>query len=543
MLIFCIFSTTIYGKNDLKQLSNFLDHIINNKEQYTEKKEQEINSLKKLLKKKGSSPEYIYEINYKLCDEYEKYKIDTAVYYALENVRIAQQLDNQRLKFMSDIRLASVYSYSGKFLESRDILKNIPSHQLPQDLLPVYYETYSRFFYHYAVISNQGGYNREAGIYQDSLLSVLEPSTFKYKINLANKYANMRKNKEAEEILNDLFRTETADSPEYAMITHNLAVINGRKEEWELEKKYYIMSAIADIKSSIKENASCLRLALIYYNSGDINKAFRYTQSAIEDAVFSGAQFRTAEMAEFYSIINASYQLKETKTNSKLKTNLIWISILSIFLILLVIYIYKQMKKLSRVKEKLSQTNIKLNNLITELNERNNQINERNEQLHESNQIKEQYIAQFFNLCSTYIDKIEEFRKGLYKLAINRQYEDLIKRLKSTATVDNDLEELYANFDNIFLNLYPTFVSDFNSLLEQEEQIHLKTDDLLNKELRIYALLRLGITDSTQIAGFLRCSMSTIYNYRTKMRNKAAFNREKFEEMVMKIGIMKKTVE
>lgn len=138
---------------------------------------------------------------------------------------------------------------------------------------------------------------------------------------------------------------------------------------------------------------------------------------------------------------------------------------------------------------------------------------------------------------------MEDYRKTLYKLGINRHYEELIKKLKSTTVVDKELDDLYAHFDNTFLSLYPTFVSDFNSLLAKEEQVILKTEDLLNKELRIYALLWLGITDSTKISSFLRCSMSTIYNYRTKMRNKAASNRDEFEEMVMKIGTISKRTE
>jgi hypothetical protein len=359
----------------------------------------------------------------------------------------------------------------------------------------------------------------------------LDPSSFKYKINKVHQYINQGQYNDAEKLLFRLLETENIDTPEYALITHYLGAIYGIAGDAKSEKKYYIMSAIADIKNAIKENASFQRLALIYYDNGDIAGAFKYTQTAIEDAVFSGVQFRTAQMSEFYSIINASYQAKEVKANNLLKLYLVLISILTVFLILLVSYIYKQMKKLSIIKEALSQTNDKL----TELNE---ELNEKNMQLWESNQVKEQYIAQFFNLCSTYIDQMEDYRNTLYKLGINKQYEELIKKLKSTTAVDNELEKLYGYFDRIFLNLYPTFVSDFNALLAKDEQIILKSDDLLNKELRIYALLRLGITDSVKIAGFLRCSMSTIYNYRTKMRNKAVINRDEFEEMVMNIGII-----
>ena len=232
------------------------------------------------------------------------------------------------------------------------------------------------------------------------------------------------------------------------------------------------------------------------------------------------------------------YKSDSEKTNSRLKRYLMLISVFSAFLIVLVLYVYKQLKKRSRIKEELSRANLKLKELIFELNETNNRVNERNEQLSESNQIKEQYIAQFFHQCSSYIDKMEEYRRTLYRMAINRHYEELIKKMKSTSDVESELEELYAHFDSIFLGLYPTFVSAFNSLLSKDEQITLRADGLLTRELRIYALLRLGITDGSQIASFLRCSLSTIYNYRSKMRNKAT-DRDQFEDLVMKIGISK----
>lgn len=529
----------LYGKDDLKSMSAYLDHIIDNKEQFVKEKQNKINSLQKLLENKGSSFEYEYKINLELYNEYNKFKLDSAIYYAERNIRIAESLNSQNLKYSSEINLASVYSYSGKFLESERILKSLDSHKLPKELLSHYYETYSRFYEHYAAISNQNSFYKQVAIYRDSLLNVLEPSSFLYQINLAHKYMTQRNTEKALELLSSLLDTGKIDSPEYALVTHYLGAINGMKGNAELETKYYTMSAIADIKNSIKENASFQRLALIYYNNGDISRAFKYTQSAIEDAVSSGVQFRTAEMSKFYSIINASYQAKETKSNNQLRTYLVLISILSIFLILLVTRVYIQMNKLSRAKEKLSEMNKQLVDLNNQVYDKNGMLKETNTQLRESNLVKEQYIAQFFNLCSTYIEKMETYRKTLYKLGINRQTEDLIKQLKSTSAVETELDDLYNHFDKVFLDLYPTFIPEFNALLSEEEQIKLKSEDFLNRELRIYALLRLGITDSTKIAGFLRCSMSTVYNYRTKMRNKAGINRDDFEQLVMKIGRLK----
>ena len=245
--------------------------------------------------------------------------------------------------------------------------------------------------------------------------------------------------------------------------------------------------------------------------------------------IFSKVQFRTAQMSELYSIISVSHQAKEIKTKNKLQHYLLLISILSAILVLLFAFVFRQMRKFYRIKEELSHINGELARL-------NDELAEKNEQLSDANAVKMQYIARFFDLCSMYIDKLDDYRKRLKKLAEDRKYDALYRQLKSTSMLETEQGELYKNFDAIFLNLYPSFVDDFNALLNEDERIELRSRDLLNKELRIYALLRLGITDSMKIASFLRCSISTVYNYRSKVRNKASVSREEFEKMVMKIG-------
>lgn len=531
ILVLCFLCLSLSAKKEVRMLSDYLDHIIKNKQQFTTHKQEHINSLKRLLESADFSPEHEYEINLKLYEEYRKFRLDSAIHYGERNMDLARRINNPRFIYASAIQLAGLYSCRAMYRESEHILTTINKDNLPADLLPDYYEAYCSFFERYAASSYQQKYSEQNKIYRDSLLAVLDPGSFKYRINMAHKHISRGEIDQAEEILINLLQTEEIDTPNYAMITHYLGAVNRINRKPELEKKYYTLSAIADIKNSIKENASFRSLAQICYETGDIAGAFKYLQSAIEDAIFCNVQFRTMELSGFYSIINASYQEQQAKTESQLLLYLTLISILSIFLILLVIYVYKQMKKLSRVKEQLSQTNDKL----TELNE---ELNTSNEQLSEANHIKQQYIAQFFDICSTYINKMEDYRKNLNKLALSNQYERLQKILRSTTMVDYEVEELYKNFDSIFLSLYPTFVSDFNSLLEKEEQITLKSSDLLNRELRIYALLRLGITDSVKIAAFLRCSLSTVYNYRSKMRNKAAISRDEFEDIVMKIGVI-----
>ncbi len=529
LLLLCFNGFSSIYSNESKNLTDYLDHLILNKDEFTQEKEKRISSLKALLKDKTDSWEYEYEINLKLYEEYRKYILESAIFYARRNVVLADSVNDRTLMQSARIQLASAFSYSGKQREAEVILENIDREQLPKSLLPDYYEAYHRFFEHYGAISGQ--HQPQTELYRDSLLTVLDPASIKYKITLIHLYINKNIIDEAENMLYHLLQTENDETPEYALITHYLGAINGIKNKSDLELKFYTLSAIADIKNSIKENASFQRLAFIYYGKGDIARAFNYTQTAIEDAVFSGVQFRMAEMAGFYSIINASYQEKEAKTKAQLKLYIVLISILTLTLTILFLYIYRQMKHKSKMKEDLYISNNKLVLL-------NNELNESNDYLFEANHIKEQYIIHFLDLCSDYITKMEDYRISLNRLALNNQMDKLLKRLRSGTQIVDEIENLYKNFDSVFLSLYPTFVSEFNNLLAKEEQIVPKQNELLNRELRIFALLRLGISDTAKIASFLRCSISTVYNYRTRIRNKAIVPRDEFENYVMKIGEM-----
>ncbi len=539
-LLICFMPLLSFGKNDQDTLFVWLNKEINNKDFYVEKKEQKINSLQQLLHTQNLPKNQEYEINSKLAKEYRKYIIDSAIYYMEKNKKIAKDIGDINLRDETNLNLCLLYSATGMYIESKEILNQIDRKSLSKELLPLYFETYSQFYGHYAQSNNRHTYFQLNEAYRDSLLTTLDPNSIKYQITYAEKILYQGQLEIAGNRLLTLLNKIPQDDPDYALVTYLLGNVYKNKHDSISQKKYYALSAITDIKNAIKDNASMQSLALTYYESGDIDQAYRFTKSAIEDAVFCNVRFRTIEISEFYSIINTTYQAKEAKQKSELKLYLILISILSLFLIVAVIYVYKQMKRVSKIRKELYRTNVKLTDLNEGISNTNNQLYKVNSELSESNHIKEEYIAHFFDLCSAYITKLEDYRKALNKKAANNQLDELFKMLKSTTMVDNELEELYKKFDNIFLSLYPTFVEDFNSLLITEEQVLPKQGELLNTELRIFALIRLGITDSVKIAGFLRYSLSTIYNYRTKARNKAAVSRDEFENMVMKIGVVQK---
>lgn len=537
-LLFLIILATIssYG-SETDSIFSELKVAMQQKSRYDKNKEKQISKIKSLLYNDLSLAEE-YECNKNLFLEYRKFKIDSAIYFIRKNQRIADLLQDQNRKKIADLQLANLYSSSGKYLESQNILKTIDSKKISKEVLPMYYEIYLQFLEHYSTITYNPDFIQHISNYRDSLLTVLDASSVKFKIHLAQKQISEGDIKKAQRILLPLFSEVGKKDQDFAMISYLIGRTYKIQEEFGLEKKYYMISAIADVKNSNKDNASSQNLALIFYESDDIDNAYRFTKSAIEDAIFCNVKFRTLQISELYSIINTAYLDKESKRKEQLQVYLALISVLSFFLIIAIIYVYRQMKKVSKIKEELHLSSQKLAALNRNIVQTNDQLNERNSQLAESNHVKEEYIAHFFDMCSAYITKLENYRKSLNKKASEKQLEELFKMLKSTTVVDNELEELYKNFDAIFINLYPTFVQEFNALLIQDEQVILKQGDILNTELRIFALIRLGITDSIKIAAFLRYSLSTIYNYRTKARNKAAVSRDAFEEMVSKIGII-----
>lgn len=508
-----------------------LKSTLQSKDDYVKQKKDKINNIQSLLNIDNLSLQQQYDIYLKLYWEYEKYIADSAVYYMEKNVNIANLLKDNDLQYQSSLLLASIYSTKGFYIESKKILESIDTKTLTNDQLGDYYHTYSKFYSHYGQSNENDPFYARSEEYRDSLLMILPHDSFNYKIEYASKlaYGNEYNTPEAEKYILDLLDELPDTNPERAMAAYLASEIYRRAGDYDRQEIYLMMSAITDIKNCKKDNASMQSLALVYYKKEDINQAFRFMQEAIDDAVSCKVRYRTVEASESYPIINSAYIEKEKKQRLQLQAYLILISIMTFVLILGTLYIYRQVKKLAKTRKELYRSNRALNKL-------NLDLQKAIDSLQEANHIKEEYIAHFFDLCSTYIDKIEEYRKNLNKLASRNKLEELFKEIKSNAIVEEEIQDLYKNFDTIFLNIYPTFIEDFNALLLPEEQIYPRQGELLNTELRIYALIRLGIKDSVKIASFLRYSLRTVYNYRTKIRNKAAGKREEFENLVEKIG-------
>ncbi|NDV57497.1 DUF6377 domain-containing protein [Bacteroides sp. 519] len=549
LLTLTVFLCELFPKASQDSSFRTLSQLIQNKGLYMEQKENRIAEIRKMLEIPNITPKQRYDINLQLYNEYKKFVSDSAIYYMQQNITIAKQLNNTAWLQESNLDFVSLAIIVGMYIESLNILQSINPETLSNDLLIKYYNCYKELYTHYS--SNNPFthiYKENSKVYRDSLLQVLDKQSNHYKIVYAEKLDDENRLSEAKQILQEILDKTEADTHEKAVLSYALANIYKKEGNINLQKKYYTQSAICDIKNVIKENASMHALASTLYETGDVEEAYNCIKSSMEDAMYCNARLRTYEVSQIFPIIDSAYQENVTRQKTKLKVLLLLVSLLSVFLIMAVIYVYRQMKRVARIRKELYQTNLKLNELnndlqatVNQLHTVNKALSDVNTELSEANQIKEAYIGHFLDLCSTYINKLEKYQSTLNKKAREKKLEELYKILKSRDMIDNELKELYENFDHIFLHLYPNFVDEFNSLLQDNERFQLKPNELLNVELRIYALIRLGITDSSRIANFLHYSANTIYSYRTRVRNKAAVPREEFELMVMKIGAIKKS--
>ena len=453
-------------KNSNEEVLKRLDRIIDNKTAYHVQKEKEIVDLKQRLHRSKDNREK-YELCGSLFNAYLHYQADSALYYINGKMNLLPLLNHPELKNEIVINRAEVMGVMGMYNEALEQLERVDPLELERETLAYYYRTYRAYYGWVADYTTNDAekvkYLKKTDAYRDSILIATDPCV----------------------------------------------------------DRSIVWAAITDLKSSIREYASLQKLAQLMYEVGDLDRAYKYLNCSMEDAVACNARLRFIEVTQFFPIIDKAYKLKEEKERQISRTLLISVSLLSLFLLAAIFYLYRWMKKLSVMRRNLSLAN--------------QQMQEVNAELAQTGKIKEVYIARYLDRCVIYLDKLEFYRRSLAKLAMASRIDDLFKAIKSEQFIRDERKDFYNEFDKSFLELFPHFITSFNELLVEEGRIYPKSGELLTTELRIFALIRLGVTDSNRIAHFLGYSLATIYNYRSKMRNKAIGNKETFEQEVMNL--------
>lgn len=542
LLFFFFINLSVCAQSGLDSLLTILDLTINNREEYEKTKVQHISMIKETLKSSKLSKEEEYRINTQLYQEYESYICDSARYYINRNIELATQLNKKVWLNKSKLMKVNILATSGLYEEAMKILETIDKKTLSQKDIADYYIAFQNIYLYQAEYASGDeymySYIEKMNLYRDSILAIVPKGSYEYIITKAPILVDKHKFKDAEELLLTYLSQTSPTTRKYAVLTSILSFVYECDGKQEDRKTYLIKSAIADIKAVVKENNSLRVLAEILYKEGQIKRADHYVKVSMEDANVFNARLRNLQASKMLPIIDNAYQLEKDAQQKKLQVSLIVISLLSFFLLIAIAYVIRQMKRLAKARKEVVIANQELQKLNNDLTEAYNQQTKTNNSLTEANCIKEEYIGRFLSLCSTYIDKLETYRRMLNKKASSGKVEELYKTLKSTQFIEDELNEFYQNFDNSFLNIFPNFVESFNQLLPEEDKIVPKQNEHLTTELRIFALIRLGINDSSKIASFLHYSITTIYTYRSKLRNKS-LHKEHFEEQVIKIGSFK----
>lgn len=516
-----------------------LDQAIKERPIYMEQKELKLVELKRQLHRQIPDEER-FAILGTLLDEYRSFNTDSALHMAEEREQIAIRLGNREYIDNARMNKADVLGMTGMYKEVMDLMRNIHIDRLPVDIHPYYYHIYRTVYglmADYAVTAYEKKlYTELTDKYRDSLLLVNKDNLLIHTLIQSDQYNVRNEYDKAIRLLTDYLALQKDYEHDVAICAYTLSESYRLKGDKEKEKEYLIVSAMADMKTAVREYISLRKLAVLLYQEGDIERAYSYVKICMEDAAACNARLRKLEILEIFPIINDAYQQKTEKQQEQMKWALVAISLLSLFLLLAIFYVYKQMKKVAAARREVIDANKRLKELNDELHLSNAQLKEANHSIAENSYLKEEYIGRYMDQCSVYLEKMDNYRRSLGKIAATGNVEELYKNIKSSKFIEGELKEFYTNFDNTFLQLFPTFVEDFNTLLADDEQISLKAGERMNTELRIFALIRLGITDSVKIAQFLRYSVTTIYNYRTKVRNKAAGDRDLLEQEVMTIG-------
>ena len=525
--------------NVVDSLLSQLDQVIQNRPAYIEQKEKKLNDLRKALRQRISD-ENRFTLLGEYLDEYRSYNTDSSLYISRERYQVALRMKNKEHQDNALMNTAEIMGTAGMYKEAIDLMQNVHINQLPDELYPYYYHIYRTVYglmADYAVTEQEKKlYAEITDKYRDSLLLVNKDNLLVYTLIQSDQYNVRGEFENAIQLLTDYLAGQIDNVHDVAICAYTLSESYRLKEDTEKEKEYLILSSIADMRSAVREYISLRKLAVLLYQEGDIDRAYSYLKLCMDDAVFCNARLRILEILQIFPLINDAYQQKTEKQQEQMEWALVSISLLSIFLLIAIFYVYKQMKRVAAARHEVVDANKRLKELNEELHRYNLQLKEANHIIAENSYLKEEYIGRYMDQCSVYLEKMDNYRRSLGKIAASGKVDELYKHIKSSKFIDEELKDFYANFDNTFLQLFPTFVEDFNALLADGEQIYPKANERMSTELRIFALIRLGITDSVKIAQFLRYSVTTIYNYRTKVRNKAADDRDLLEQEVMKIG-------
>ena len=535
--------TCCTSKNANEDLLDQLDEEIERESINRGKLEHRIDSLRfvsSILEEKSEKKLKVYEDLYQI---YATYNFDSAKNVIKKQKELACEMGNKHYDALADIHWIELMTTGGFFSELDSYINNVSLNELSNPLKLEYFKAAEWAYNRWADYLNDDEYTpyyHKIGLqYQDSILAYSPKGSVEHLFWKACSFWQYNQIDSAIRYYEMVLDATTPNDRMYASAAYNLSQPYRRIGNDEMADKYLIISAISDRRRQQKENLALQELAHNLNLKGhDVERANKYLSISMEDALFYNNRLRLVQLAHRYPPIVDSYIRMNHQQNQKLWCVLLILLFMIIVLITDLLRIRRQSKSIHNKSAELTKLNEDLKVLNAELSEANTlqetinrHLETANQKLKDTNESREQYVTLFIDLCSTYIDKIQKYKLLVKRKVTNHQAEDLLKNMGETRLSETDAKEFFMHFDTAFLNLYPHFVEEFNKLLNEGEEIIPKKGELLNTDLRIFALVRLGIKDSVKISNLLFYSLQTIYNRRTNVRNKAR-NRDAFEDQV-----------
>ncbi len=569
-----LFAWSSYASPDSDSLIHELNTAIRQSGEYDNKKLAVIGQLKQSVKENKNDPKRLYEIHLNLYDAYKYYNYDSAFSYTQKLRKYAELRADPSL--LADARNKQVFILlsGGLFKETFDSLNVLDMKGVTNNVKADFYALKARCYYDLADFVDDGyytvSYYAKANECMDSALTLYPSNTFEYAYYSGLRYLKKGKQDQALLQLQALMASHNLGHHEVALTTSMIGGIFAMKGDSIRARDYLVQAAIADIKSSTKETSALLSVANIRFKEGDIKNAALYIEKANSDAMFYKARLRKVQIGAILPLIKEQLINTVETQKQRLVIYLVLMLVLVLLLAGVALIVRQQVIKLKaarlslqesyakqqQINDELQQANAlkeKYNDQLQEINKQlteanvvkeryNEQMKEINRQLLEANRIKEEYLGYYFTVDSEFMSRMEKLVNNIERKLVDRKWDEIKTKLRSV-DFKKEKEDLLHNFDRTFVKLFPDFVVQFNKLFNPEDRFILKKDQLLNTELRIFALIRMGITDNEKIAEILNYSINTIYSYKTKMRNKAIIPKDEFDRKITQMTSLNYTNE
>ena len=534
IIIITLMIQPIYVKGDNNQLYKQLDAALAQRAHYVELKEKSLNEIKQGAKYVTSNEDKL-KLYEQLANEYKAYEYDSAMTYVNKGLILAQKSNNIFFNKRFQLSQTRLLITRGFYAEAKEILQKIEPKEEPRDYQFLYYYTMYGLYNNWSTYCENNEFSKNYDLKKvEYLKKAIELSPKKdafyyYLMGELYYFSNHPNNNKTIQYYKKALSMEKANSRLHAMTAFALSEVYQKANNLELMEHYLLVAAISDITSATKENVALQDIALFIYKhkTRSLNKAQEYINLSLEDAYAYNNRLRRIEISSKLQLITNAYTDDIKTTNRLLNIALLVIILLLLGVGISSLFIRKKNRLLKQKKDEISATSDKMEKL-------NGQLHLINDELKDTNQKRERLVKVYIDLCYKNIERNQKLRTLAVRKIKANQSKELLSLLSSSSSTEKENKEFLTEFDKAFLSLYPTFINELNQQLTESAHIQLKENGEMPPILRVCALLRLGITESSKIAGILSYSPQTVYNYRSILKNNA-IDKEHFEENVLKL--------